>query len=330
MAQGVFAKDVILHIIGELGADYGVYKVIEFTGPMLKELSISERMALCNMTTEMGAKAAYIQPDEVTMEYVRSRVKGEYTIFETDADYQYAATFSYDVTSIKPQVAAPSSVDNVFDLAQYAGTAVQQAYLGSCTGGRVDDIAVAARILKGKKIHPRTRFIIVPASKEVLLQAMEQGWMQMLVSAGATFVTPGCAACLGTHEGMIASLGAFHAWLEGFIAGPINALENSRLALPIPSIRALTQLIRHCVQDRLLEQLPGELRQAQSSLAAKRAGQLAPGINNELVEQFNTDYAKAELANTTFFCASVALFSKIFKNNFALSAIDSPPFISSG
>jgi hypothetical protein len=98
------------------------------------------------------------------------------------------------------------------------------------------------------------------------------------------------------HEGMIASLGAFHAWLEGFIAGPINALENSRLALPIPSIRALTQLIRHCVQDRLLEQLPGELRQAQSSLAAKRAGQLAPGINNELVEQFNTDYAKAELA----------------------------------
>lgn len=205
MAQGVFAKDVILHIIGELGADYGVYKVIEFTGPMLKELSISERMALCNMTTEMGAKAAYIQPDEITLEYVRTRVKGEYTIFETDADYQYAATLSYDVTSIKPQVAAPSSVDNVFDLAQYAGTPVQQAYLGSCTGGRVDDIAVAARILKGKKIHPRTRFIIVPASKEVLLQSMEQGWMQMLVSAGATFVTPGCAACLGTHEGMIAS-----------------------------------------------------------------------------------------------------------------------------
>lgn len=203
--HGVYAKDVILHIIGKLGADYGVYKAVEFTGPVLKQFSLSERMALCNMTTEMGAKTCYIQPDEITMAYVNAKVTADYQIVTTDPDFKYAEELSFDVTSIKPQLAAPSSVDNVFDLAQYVGTPIDQAYLGSCTGGRVDDIAIAAEILHGKKVSPRTRFVIVPASKGVFLEAMHQGLVQTLVEAGATFVTPGCAACLGTHEGMIAS-----------------------------------------------------------------------------------------------------------------------------
>ena len=203
--HGVYAKDVILRIIGKLGADYGVYKAVEFTGPVLKQFSLSERMALCNMTTEMGAKTCYIQPDEITMEYVNAKVKCNYEIVTTDPGFRYVEELSFDVTSIKPQLAAPSSVDNVFDLSQYVGTPIDQAYLGSCTGGRVDDIAIAAEILHGKKICPRTRFVIVPASKGVFLEAMHQGLVQTLVEAGATFVTPGCAACLGTHEGMIAS-----------------------------------------------------------------------------------------------------------------------------
>ena len=203
--HGVYAKDVILHIIGKLGADYGVYKAVEFTGPVLKQFSLSERMALCNMTTEMGAKTCYIQPDEITMAYVNAKVTADYQIVTTDPDFKYAEELSFDVTSIKPQLAAPSSVDNVFDLAQYVGTPIDQAYLGSCTGGRVDDIAIAAEILHGKKVSPRTRFVIVPASKGVFLEAMHQGLVQTLVESGATFVTPGCAACLGTHEGMIAS-----------------------------------------------------------------------------------------------------------------------------
>lgn len=203
--HGVYAKDVILHIIGKLGADYGVYKAVEFTGPVLKQFSMSERMALCNMTTEMGAKACYIQPDETTMAYVQTKVTSDYEVVTTDPDYQYAEELSFDVTDIKPQLAAPSSVDNVFDLTKFIGTPIDKAYLGSCTGGRVDDLAIAAKILQGKKINPRSRFVIVPASKGVFLDAMTQGYVQTLVDAGATFVTPGCAACLGTHEGMIAS-----------------------------------------------------------------------------------------------------------------------------
>ena len=203
--RGVYAKDIILHIIGRLGADYGVYKAVEFTGPVLKQLNVSERMALCNMTTEMGAKASYIQPEEITMEFLEAKVTRRYEIFHTDPGYAYAEELSFDVSALTPQLAAPHSVDNVSELSAFLGIPVNQAYLGSCTGGRVEDMAIAASILKGKKINPRTRFIVVPASKAVLLDAMRQGVMQTLVEAGATFVTPGCAACLGTHEGMLAS-----------------------------------------------------------------------------------------------------------------------------
>lgn len=204
LPKGVYAKDIILHAIGELGADYAVYKAVEFGGSVIKQLSISERMALCNMTTEMGAKTAYIQPDEVTMAFVKENVTREYEVFTTDPGYQYAAEHTFDVSKLVPQVAAPFSVDNVHDITQFVGRKIDQAYLGSCTGGRLEDIAIAAEILDGKKINPRTRMIVVPASRDVLLQAMEKGYMKTLINAGATFVTPGCASCLGTHQGMLA------------------------------------------------------------------------------------------------------------------------------
>lgn len=205
LPRGVYAKDIILHAIGELGADYAVYKAVEFSGSVIKQLSISERMALCNMTTEMGAKTAYIQPDEITMAFLKEKVTREYEIFTTDPGYQYAVEHTFDVSDLKPQVAAPFSVDNVDDLDKYAGRKVDQAYLGSCTGGRVEDIAIAAKILAGKKINPRTRLVVVPASRDVLLEAMQKGYMKTLIDAGATFVTPGCASCLGTHQGMLAA-----------------------------------------------------------------------------------------------------------------------------
>lgn len=205
LPKGVYAKDIILHVIGELGADYAVYKAVEFTGSTLKHLSVSERMAMCNMTTEMGAKTSYIQPDEITMEFVKEKVTREYEIFTTDPGYQYAAEHTFDVSQLKPQLAAPFSVDNVEDVTAFIGRKIDQAYLGSCTGGRVEDLAVAAKILAGKKINSRTRFVVVPASKGVFLEAMQKGYIQTLVEAGATFVTPGCAACLGTHQGMLAS-----------------------------------------------------------------------------------------------------------------------------
>jgi 3-isopropylmalate/(R)-2-methylmalate dehydratase large subunit len=199
LKPGVFAKDVILHIIGRLKADYGVYRAVEFAGPALPRLSMSERFAMCNMTTEMGAKTAYIQPDDVTLAFLREKGVTDYAIHETDPDYRYWAEHTFDIGALEPQIAAPHSVDNVFPLSKFAGLEVQQAYLGTCTGGRLEDLTVAAAIVKGRKVAKGTRFIVVPASKKALLDAMATGVMQTLVEAGATFVTPGCAACLGVH-----------------------------------------------------------------------------------------------------------------------------------
>lgn len=201
---GVHAKDIILYIIGKLGADYAIYKAVEFAGLTLENFSMSQRMALCNMTTEMGAKCAYIQPDWITRNFLAEKVSKAYNIQETDADFQYSEELFFDVSEIGSQLAAPDSVDNVLPITELAGTKVNQAYLGSCTGGRADDIAIAAKILKNRQVNKNTRFVVVPASKQVFLDAMQKGDVKTLVEAGATFVTPGCAACLGTHEGILA------------------------------------------------------------------------------------------------------------------------------
>ena len=205
LGPGVYAKDIILKVIGTLGADYGVYRAVELAGPVLEGLGVSERMTLCNMTTEMGAKTAYIQPDAVTFDFLKGKAGLDSPVMTTDPGYRYTAEHTFTVSGLKPQVAAPHSVDNVSDITQYLGRPIHQAYLGTCTGGRVEDLAVAAHILKGRHVHPRTRFIIVPASKGVFLEAMARGYIQTLVEAGATFVTPSCAACLGTHQGILAA-----------------------------------------------------------------------------------------------------------------------------
>ena len=185
LPAGVYAKDVILSIIGDLKADYGVYKAVEFAGPVLKEFSMSERMALCNMTTEMGAKTSYIQPDDITMAFLNEHGVGDYEIYHTDEDYVYAADLTYDVSGLEPQLAAPFSVDNVKNLTSLIGTHIDKAYLGSCTGGRTEDFAIATRLLKGRKIHSDLRMVLVPASKFVLKECMEKGYIQTLLEAGA-------------------------------------------------------------------------------------------------------------------------------------------------
>jgi len=247
--HGVYAKDMILHAIGELGADFAVYKAVEFCGSSLAYLSISERMALCNMSTEMGAKTSYIQPDAITMAFLEKNVTREYEIYHTDADFVYAAERSFDVTTLMPQLSAPSSVDNVYDVTRFIGTPIDQAYLGSCTGGRAEDIGIAASILQGKHIAPRTRFVIVPASKGVLLESMEKGYVQTLVQAGATFVTPGCAACLGTHEGMLASGETCITTTNRNFPGRMGD-TGARIFLGSPAAVAAAALMGHIVDPR--------------------------------------------------------------------------------
>ncbi|USS40667.1 3-isopropylmalate dehydratase large subunit [Thermococcus aggregans] len=204
LQPGVMAKDVILHIIGTLKQDAAIYKAIEFTGSTVKELSIDGRMVLTNMSVEMGAKTSYIQPDNKTLAYLKSRVKKPFKVYTTDPGYKYAEEFLFEVEKLEPQVAVPHTVDNVVSVSEVEGVEVDQVFIGSCTGGRLEDIEIAARILKNKKINKNTRLIVGPASKNVLLEAINAGYIDILLKAGATIIPPGCGPCLGAHQGVLA------------------------------------------------------------------------------------------------------------------------------
>jgi 3-isopropylmalate/(R)-2-methylmalate dehydratase large subunit len=199
----VMAKDLILHVIGDLKQDAAIYKAVEFAGEAVRKMPQEERMVLCNMAVEMGAKTAYIAPDDITHEYLARYgwEKGEVPV--TDEDYEYESIVTYDVSKITPCVALPGSVDNVSSIPDEE-IRIDQVFLGTCTGGRLNDIRVAAGILEGKKVAPGTRFVVIPASRLVFQDAMKAGYIETLVDAGAVLSTPGCGPCLGAHEGVLA------------------------------------------------------------------------------------------------------------------------------
>jgi homoaconitate hydratase family protein len=205
LADNVTAKDAALFILGKLGADFAVYKVIEFSGPTIEAMSVEERMVLCNMAVEMGAKATYVQPDQKTVEYVKARTDDPFTVYETDSDFQYESEYGFDLEKLAPQVAEPPNVDRVKTVRELEGIPIDQVFIGSCTGGKLTDLEYAARILEGKKIAPNTRLVVNPASKEVLQKAIEKGYIQTFIKAGAAVVTPGCGACIGLHGGLLAA-----------------------------------------------------------------------------------------------------------------------------
>jgi 3-isopropylmalate/(R)-2-methylmalate dehydratase large subunit len=204
LGRGVYAKDVILHILGELKADAAVYKAIEFSGSYVEELGVAERMTICNMAVEMGAKTAYMKPNDKVLEYINDRTEMEYTIYETDDDFQYNEKHIFDINNLSPQMAVPHSVDNVLPIEEVEKVKVDQAFIGSCTGGRLEDLQAAYEILDGKKVHEDVRLVIIPASDEVYKKAVEAGYVTSLIEAGATFAAPGCGPCLGTHAGLLA------------------------------------------------------------------------------------------------------------------------------
>src|SRR5665647_251937 len=204
LPKDVYAKDVILHILGQMKADAAVYKAIEFSGDYVDRIGVADRMTICNMAVEMGAKTAYMKPNQAVIAYVESRCKMPYEIQETDSDFIYAETYRFDVTQLSPSIAVPFSVDNVSPIESVEQVKVDQAFIGSCTGGRLEDIEAAYHILKGKKVCEGTRLVIIPASAEVLKKAIEKGYVVELIQAGATFTAPGCGPCLGTHAGLLA------------------------------------------------------------------------------------------------------------------------------
>lgn len=203
LKPGVSAKDMVLLALGELGSDVAVYKGIEFAGEATQALSVDDRMVLCNMAVEMGAKTAYIQPNQTVLDYVQQHGNAPFTVYETDQDYEYEAVHSFDVSQLEPVVAAPHSVDNMKRISEVAGIHVDQVFVGSCTGGRLTDLATVANVLRGKQIAPGTRLIFSAATREILLEAMQQGVIQDLVAAGGVMIPPGCGPCLGTHQGLL-------------------------------------------------------------------------------------------------------------------------------
>ncbi len=202
--KGVYSKDLIIYIIGKLGVDAADYKAVEFYGNAIEDLSISSRLTISNMAMEMGAKAAIIPPDSKTKEYIDRHIGGKYEIVLADKDAQYSAVYEFDAGEIEPMVAAPHSPGNAKPVREVEGTKIHQAFLGTCTNGRLEDLEIAAKILEGKKIHPDVRMIVGPASKTVLKQAIKEGLIDVFLDAGAVIIPPGCGPCLGKHQGVLA------------------------------------------------------------------------------------------------------------------------------
>lgn len=200
----MYPKDVILHVLGKLKADGAVYKGVDFTGSYVEALDIPGRMAICNMAVEMGAKTAYMQPNKQVLDYVAARAVRPFKVETTDPDFVYTESHVFDISSLAPQLAVPHSPDNVLPIDSVERVAVNQGVIGTCTGGRTADIAVAADILRGRKIPKYVRLVIIPASTEVMRECLDKGYIQDLVDAGATLSTPGCGPCLGAHDGVIA------------------------------------------------------------------------------------------------------------------------------
>ncbi len=200
----VAPKDVILRVVGEIGADGATYNALEFAGGTVREMGVSGRMTLCNMAIEMGGKTGIVEPDEKTLEYLKGRTDGAFDPVRADPDAEYKRVLELDVGDLEPQIACPHKVDNVKPIGAVAGKGIDQAFIGSCTNGRLDDLRTARSLLKGRKVHPDVRLLVVPASRGVYLDALEEGIIQDLVEAGATVSNPSCGACFGGHIGLLA------------------------------------------------------------------------------------------------------------------------------
>ena len=200
----VTGKDLILMTIGDIGVDGANYRAMEFTGEAIRSLPMAERFSMANMAVEAGAKNGIIAPDEVTLEYVKGRTLRPYTAYASDADAAYVTEKNYDVSRLEPQVALPPSPGNVRPLSQVGQVAIDQAVIGSCTNGRLEDLRLAARVLKGRKVFKGLRLIVIPATPLIYRQAMDEGLFTVFMDAGAVISPPTCGPCLGGHMGILA------------------------------------------------------------------------------------------------------------------------------
>ncbi len=203
LPEGVYARDLILTIIGMIGANGANYMAMEFAGEGMKTLSISDRVAICNLCVEAGAKTALMEVDEITLEYLKEHGREPKHSFKSDEDAHFAKVYDIDLSTIKPIVAKPHFVDSVVEAKECFGTKIDEAFLGSCNNGRIEDLRVGAEILKGRKVSPLVRFLVVPASQAVYTQALEEGLLEIFMQAGAIVMNPNCSVCWGSCQGVI-------------------------------------------------------------------------------------------------------------------------------
>ncbi|ACI19487.1 3-isopropylmalate dehydratase large subunit [Dictyoglomus thermophilum] len=205
LPQWVTGKDLILYTIGNIGVDGARYKAMEFTGEVIRNLPMSDRLTICNMAIEAGAKNGIIEPDEITLDYVRNRAKRDFKIYKSDEDAQYKEVYEWDVSDLEPIVAFPHLPSNIKKISEISKDIyIDQVYIGSCTNGRIEDLRIAAKILKGHKVHKDVRLIITPATPNIYMQALKEGLIEIFLEAGASITPPSCGPCLGGHLGVLA------------------------------------------------------------------------------------------------------------------------------
>jgi 3-isopropylmalate/(R)-2-methylmalate dehydratase large subunit len=202
--EWVSGKDLILYAIGDIGVDGALYEAMEFTGPAIRSLSMDGRFTMANMAIEAGGKNGIIAPDEVTMEYIKSRAKRPYKLYTSDDDAKYERVIEYDVADIEPQVAFPHLPENTKPISEVGTVEIDQSIIGSCTNGRIEDLRIAAKVLQGHKVHPDVRLVIFPGTQEIYKQAMKEGLIELFIDAGGAVSTPTCGPCLGGHMGILA------------------------------------------------------------------------------------------------------------------------------
>ncbi|MFA5005768.1 MAG: 3-isopropylmalate dehydratase large subunit [Candidatus Omnitrophota bacterium] len=202
--KGVFAKDIILHIIGQVKADGATYKAVEFAGPVIDKMDMDGRFTICNMLVEMGAKAGFMPVDKKTIAWFKGRTGSKIKIPMVSADKsaKYERVLEFDAARIRPTVSVPHSVDNIALASSLKHVVINEAFLGTCTNGRLEDFRIAAKILKGHKVNPSVRMIIAPSSRKVYLDAIKSGLVDIFIQAGCAIVAPGCGPCVGTHNGI--------------------------------------------------------------------------------------------------------------------------------
>lgn len=199
----VTAKDLILNIIGEIGSFGATYRALEFTGQTVENMNVAGRMTMCNMAVESGAKNGIMEPNQAVLDYLKARNVTSFEVIRSDKDPEYEREYFFDVQELEPQIACPHNVDNVHPVSSVEGADIDQAFIGSCTNGRLEDLRTAARILAGSKVHEDVRLIIVPASKSIYLDALNEGLIETFLESGAIVCNPGCGPCLGAHMGAL-------------------------------------------------------------------------------------------------------------------------------